>query len=329
MKAFEEETEVKTEEEKEEEEKKEEGKKAEAEVEEAVTEDTGEEPAHETAAEQTENLVNTTNLETGSQSEEEHGAEERPTKFFGYFSAILTDQTGSNIEDVFVSTSRQDFDSGTQKAYGIVNSSDYLEGEGRFDETPYLTRAEISEVNSGDLDTSRPISHTELRYNSYQEWGYWTMTTAITVGGDNYAIDNKGYYILGYYTPDAAMSRFSGTANYSGDAWGTYWSSAGGTDMTGTFNCAVNFGTASITDFDMSVNGGGKSATIEDASGSFASSHFSINKDTGTWSLTPGEPSYRRAVGSLYGPNGEYMGGAGGMKYSDTEGAAGIFQGKK
>jgi len=160
------------------------------------------------------------------------------------------------------------------------------------------------------------------------------MTTAFTAGGNTYVIDNRGYFIHGENTCDAAVAGFSGSAHYSGQAYGTYWTSTDGTDMTGTFSTNVNFDSGSLTDFNMSVSeagGGGKFAKITGASGSFASSHFEIGEATGTWELSGGDPlaGARKAVGSLYGPNGEYIGGAWGMKKDSANGANGIFQGQK
>ncbi len=139
---------------------------------------------------------------------------------------------------------------------------------------------------------------------------------------------NKGYYIAGDPTPDAAVVGVSGT--YSGPAYGTYFDTAGsepqGIDMTGAFSCNVS--SNSISNFAMSVSGGGKSASITGASGTFSGSEFDVTG--GTWDINGASPpAYKDAHGSLYGSNGEFIGGAWGMKESSSSGAQGIFQGSK
>jgi len=80
----------------------------------------------------------------------------------------------------------------------------------------------------------------------------------------------------------------------------------------------------------VSVSGNGHSAKIENASGSFSSSHFNIDTGTGYWYLDNATGTYDKgAHGSLYGPNGEYIGGVWGICKDSSTGATGIFQGSK
>ncbi len=342
IRTFDQETEVKTEEELAEE-KKEEEKAPEAEEEE-VTPDTGEETGQQTAADQTENLGDITQEEVATQTENVNtsaGAassvgdtvKDRPTSFFGYFSALLTDTTSTNsLQDVFLSTSRQDFNSSSVQGFGVIQDNDFLKGQDRFSGTPTLTDAKVigTEVNN----LNRTITSTEIGHNQFQEWGSWTMTTSFTVDSNDYVIDNKGYYIFGENTPDSAVAGLSslGSVGYSGDAFGTYWTDTGGTDMTGTFSCTVDFNSPAVSNFDLSVSGGSKAASIQDATGSFSSSQFTIDAASGTWSLTPGgtPPSTQReAYGSLYGDKAQKIGGVWGMKVDSTNGAQGIFMGDR
>jgi len=164
------------------------------------------------------------------------------------------------------------------------------------------------------------------------EWGYWTQTTVFQIGASNYFFDNKGYYVLGDHTENRPTS---GSYSYSGDAWGTYFTTDHGVDMTGTFCATVDFAASSnhVTDFDLAVqnSAGTYKAEIANGKGSFGSSHFSLDTAQGTWTLTPtiGGPQSKRCVGSLYGPNGQYMGGAWGIYEDSTHGASGIFQGSR
>ena len=257
----------------------------------------------------------------------------------GYISALLTELDGEVYSnDVYVSNSLQNDVSGEVTATSI-NYPDtcFLKGTGSGyeDDSVYLKQivANDGTEDSGDLGTDRPIYHTntEIGSNDYMEWGWWTMATAVEMDSTiKYLIDNKGYYIFGGVTPPTVVAGISGT--YSGDAYGTYWTSLGGTDMTGTFSCNVN-GT-SISDFGLSVSGGAYSASISNADASFSNSSFDISG--GDWLLNGNTPSGQSCHGSLYGPNGEYIGGAWGMFYDptpasdgDETGAAGIFQGTK
>jgi len=258
----------------------------------------------------------------------------------GYISALLTEYDGEIYSnDIYVSNSLQNDVSGEVTATS-VNYPDtcFLKatGSGYEDDSVYLKQivANDGSADSGDLGTSRPIYHTntEIGSNDYMEWGWWTMGTAVTMAGVDYLIDNKGYYIFGGVTPPTVVAGISGT--YSGDAYGTYWTTSNGTDMTGTFSCEVNGTSGSISNFGLDVSGGAYSASISGAGGSFSGSSFGISG--GTWDLNGNTPSGRSCSGSLYGPNAEHIGGAWGMFYDptpasdgDENGAAGIFQGTK
>lgn len=280
------------------------------------------------------------NLDAAADTSQGAGlGQQRPTKFLGYFAGILTNQGGPSVEDVFVSSSRQDFLAGAVQAKGLVETDSFIEGDGKFGTGAFLTRAKIfpGPADSGPLGTSNPITVTVMGFNRYQEWGHWTMTIPFTAGG-NYVIDNRGYFIHGETTCDAAVAGFSGTVHYSGEAYGTYWTSTGGTDMTGTFSTDVSFDSGAVSNFNMLVTGGDKEAEIQNASGTLGSSHFSVDTSTGEWRLKNGgsefkksmaEVDYRASYGSLYGPNGEKIGGAWGMKHDPSNAANGIFRGDK
>lgn len=270
----------------------------------------------------------------------------------GYFSALLTEIDGANYSnDVYVNKSLQDFDGSEVTATSIrYPNTCFLKGTGKYGEdTTYIKQivANDETEDSGDLGTSRPITETEtgpeVGSNAYMEWGSWTMTTAVTMdSGLKYLIDNKGYYIHGSTTPYTATDGMSGiSGTYSGAAYGTYWTTSNGTDMTGTFGCDVNGN--SISNFGLSVSDGGElySASISGAGGSFSNGSFDISG--GIWTINNGT-NYssdscdikQSCQGSLYGPNAEHIGGAWGMYYDPIPaedgneiGVAGIFQGDK
>ncbi|MBW2610592.1 MAG: FecR domain-containing protein [Deltaproteobacteria bacterium] len=263
----------------------------------------------------------------------------RPTEHYGYFSSMLTNTSNSLLKDVYASSERQDFDSSEVEATGIAVTTGYMRAnpDSGFS-SPYLTEVDVGvgagPTNSGALDLSYTISHTELGYNAYQEWGYWTMTAKpVEIDGTNYYVDNKGYYIMGDYTPDAAVPGVSGT--YSGNAWGTYWSLAGGTDMTGTFSCSVNGAAGTVTNFDLDLAGGVHTATI-DGNGTFIAGTSDFSLQGATYEIDGSTATSGALAGGLYGPNGEYIGGAGGIYYDPTLGYAGdevgvdlLFQGSQ
>jgi hypothetical protein len=219
-------------------------------------------------------------------------------------------------------------------AYGVKNTANYLEVCGNsIYANPYLWGAVVDGSSASGLSSSSyGFSWNRLGNNAYQEWGYWTLSNPFVVGTDTYAIAGKGYYMVGEPTPDAALAGFSGTAAYTGNAWGTYY---GGHDMTGTFSCDVDFDATAgqISNFGLSVTDGTYSASITGAAGSFQGTSGAFSITGGTWQLQDASSSYTpgetRASGALYGPNAEHVGGAWGMRYDTAQGATGIFQGNK
>ncbi len=271
----------------------------------------------------------------------------------GYLSGMLTNSPNSSqptLEEVFVSTTRQDFDGDyTVWARGIRNpDADYFRGgdseSGLGDAYAKWAVFASGTKNTGSLD-NHPITHNELgSYTSgnatYLEWGDWLVIKAFTIDGTEYKINHKGHYIFGQDTGATELATLTNTnASYSGGAEGTYWTSSGGVGMStvypSSFNCNVNFVTDEISNFQFNVSGEGYSASILSGSGTIQSDGtFSIT--TGTWTLgTPTSsttPYYKSAHGSLYNvgsSTAQAIGGAWGMYESNGEGATGIFHGQQ
>ncbi|MEE8430917.1 MAG: FecR family protein [Candidatus Desulfatibia sp.] len=249
----------------------------------------------------------------------------------GYFSGMLKNQSGLPLVDVYLSSSRQDFNAAVIRADGLANTSGFIDGysDGGFNNTsPKLKQASVdgTPANSSDDNLGYSVTKGELGSNTYMEWGWWYVSQTFLIDTVIHDLHNKGYYIAGYPTPDAAVAGISGT--YSGPAYGTYFDTAGsepqGIDMTGTFSC--NLSSSAISNFALSVSGGNKSASITGASGTLSGSTFNITG--GTVTLNDSSPDYASAQGSLYGPNGEFIGGAWGM-VDGLNGAQGVFQGAK
>ncbi len=253
-------------------------------------------------------------------------------KNVGYFASLLKDVSGGKLGGVFISRNRYDGD-GNIWARSLTNpEKDFMRAQGSsgFKSTPYVKFLAIGDIGSGDLGANNPVTSTTLGSNSYQEWGYATVPQSISVGSNSYLNDNRTYWIFGYNSP--ALSGFSGTASYSGKAYGTYWTASGGIDMTGSFSTSVNFTSASLSSFSLNVSGSGRSASISGASGSIAADNtFSVGG--GTWNLNGTTPDYQKAYGSFYGPGTaatgpNYIGGPWAMYNSSLNtGAVGIFQG--
>jgi hypothetical protein len=160
----------------------------------------------------------------------------------------------------------------------------------------------------------------------YLEWGYATMPT-FTVDTDNFAVDNRAYYVFGQSTTSADLVGLSGSGYYMGDAFGTYWTSSGGVGMSGSFSCDVDFSSKTLSGFYLSVSGANASASITNATGTIGNdAHFQLTG--GDWKLNGVTPANTNAGGSLYGPSGSYIGGPWGMS-TDKAAAAGIYKGIK
>jgi hypothetical protein len=290
------------------------------------------------------NITNVVQLQTVQEVEKENEQpEHKPRKDIGYFAAMLTSTHGSGyLKDVFIQfDDHVQYENGVAKGMGLADSGSYIEGKavGVSDTAPGLSRINLGvSGDSGDLGSTRLIQDTSIGSNDYMKWGYWTMTELVTIGTEDYYINNKAYYLIGQATDNLDRVRNLGNVTYSGSAWGTFWSAAGGADMSGSFNTKVNFNSGALTDFNLSVSGGGRSASISGAGGNIyeygnlannSCSHFDIDHASGEWKLDGVAPVYKAAQGTLYGPNGEHIGGVWGMYGNSSEGAAGIFQGSR
>jgi hypothetical protein len=279
----------------------------------------------------TDDFLDITQDQSTKPVEEQAPVDKRPFKHFGYFVGMLTKDNSGSKE---FSSALQDFDSDTIS--GRDGSFNYIDLDGSTDyDDPKITSLETPDgaIENDDLPVS--VQHTELGHNAYMEWGYWLQPSAMSDGMNDFYFDNIGYGIFGDYTTEARMidlaaNDISGT--YSGSAHGTFWTPTGGANMDGTFSSHVCFNSGSITDFGLSVSGGGHSASISGASGAFTgpTSQFAINGNTGTWEIDGLTPDTKAASGSVYGSNGDAMGGVWEIHHSATsKHAVGVFQGTR
>ncbi|MFC1824869.1 FecR domain-containing protein [Thermodesulfobacteriota bacterium] len=287
------------------------------------------------------------NTQTGDAIEKGEALQSLP--IIGYFTNFLTQLTGGGpfIKDIFISKARQVVPGDNVRGDALLNDADESEADFErasisgddFGGSDYLKQAVIVGEDTGDLGTAHPITSWVIDTNDYMEWGRFKMTHSFSVGGESYVVDNYGHYIGGSNTLDSRMDALAsqlGSVTYSGTAEGRFWESGGPgvqmTGMAGSFSADVNFNasTQQVTNFNMSVSGGGKAAAISGGKGSFASSQFSLDRTIGTWTLTPGGAvgeELREAHGAFFGPNAEHIGGVWGMKINSSTGAQGIFVG--
>ncbi|MCX5827506.1 MAG: FecR domain-containing protein [Deltaproteobacteria bacterium] len=247
------------------------------------------------------------------------------SKGYGYFASLLSNTTDGTLAGAFASQYRYDGDSSVW-ARG-PNDADYVRVLGnsgiKGSATLKWVVFDSGNKNSGELNSS--ISSTTLGENDYMEWGYATIGSSFTVDNKNYAFDNRAYWIFGGNIP--SMVNLSGQVTYTGAAYGTYWSAAGGSNMTGTFKTDVNLTSAAMSNFSLDVSGNGANAYIHNASGTIGSD-ATFYLTGGTWNLNGVTPDKTTANGSLYGSDGAGMGGVWGM-YSTAynTSATGIFAG--
>lgn len=277
----------------------------------------------------------------------------------GYITAMLTrfKDGVKAFQHLYISDKRQDFQKGENvKARDNLPTENtgtplFLIGEGGVEyveqtedeREPYLMSVDVENGNGVEtINGPYQIIEKKLNRDEFMEWGYWTQTEIMTSpSGDEYLVDNRGYYINGRVTKDSEMSDLANNqikADYIGSAHGTLWTEDGGTDMAGKFKAHVDFAEKSISDFGLSVSGDEHNVTISGASGSFSgdSSQFAINPDTpgSVWQIDghDASPNHKEAYGSVYGPGGEKVGGVWKLDVEASDGAAhatGIFEGSR
>ncbi len=261
----------------------------------------------------------------------------------GYFSAFLTRENavGLSFRDAYLTSARQDFSGGSISAPSFLSQGGSMTLAPGFvdNSTSYLSRftsTRLGTLDSGDLGTQYPLTVTEVGSNAYMEWGYWTMTTPVPTGADTHYVNNPAWYIFGQITPNDVISGLSGVLSYSGSAHGTFFSTAGGIRLDGSFNCQVDFGAGTVADFDLNVADSSNQyqVSILNASGAISNGQFSLNNNTGTWTISspavPGDSANGSANGTFYGPVADHVGGAWGVEGTAYgERAAGVFQGSR
>ena len=260
----------------------------------------------------------------------------------GYFTGMLTLDNGvsKNFSYLYLSPSLQYTQFQPAKAHDSLIGKDLVVDDINQTDTQKITGLGIPAPYAVS-GFPYPIQTVDLGSNAYMEWGYWTQTQAMpATDGNSYYFDNRGYWIFGDIPSESTMSLLKAnniSGIYNGTAFGTYWTSTGGADMSGSFSAAINFGAAvPITNFELYISGNDHTVKISGAEGQFTdpqnSSHFVLPSGgaNGTWKIDGVEADAgtytKNAYGSVYGPNAEAMGGVWKIDASGTH-ATGIFQG--
>lgn len=275
----------------------------------------------------------------------------------GYLAAMLTriDGDEKKFQHLYISDKASEFAdfNPTLKARDVLggepgNPLVMIGGGDVSQETEGDTDAQLISVEV-DPGTGREtitgpfvVNDVNLGRDNFMNWGYWTVPQTLTSpSGDQYAVDNRGYWVEGDSTHDDEMAALAAnqiTGTYNGTAHGTYWTDSGGIDMSGPFKARVDFAKKKISDFGLSVSGGGHSATIAEAAGGFfgSTSQFFIDPNTAgsTWQIDGQDAALNKkeAYGSIYGRNGEKIGGVWKMDAPNSGGeahATGLFEGSR
>jgi len=257
-----------------------------------------------------------------------------PTGQTGYFTNILTNTAG-NYHGVYYTFARQDLTD-------WMLESTWAGGTAVGTDQTIDTLVVVDETDPVTIGLPNDTVWTELGSNSYMVWGHWNDTDEMvrqsnpTAPSGHYVFEPIGYFVYGDVTTTeqmAAITVADTTVTYTGDASGTHAANPSVT-MTGSFTATVDIfpGLAEIADFDLTVTGGGHSATIDSAIGHFFDgSEFEIF--SGIWQVDGAEigvDDIIYATGSLYGPAAESMGGIFLIeKDTGTNSVEGIFAGSQ
>ena len=244
----------------------------------------------------------------------------------GYFTALLTDASFPVLEDVYVPTGIQTTTSDTAVAKGVlfaIQTLTYDDTTGRFREFFINLTSAVDVPVTGGWELVKIVD------NAYQ-WGYWGGSDVQfndAILGGPWSINNKVWLLEGYPTSDSIMNQKTGSYAYSFNVDGTSYSTTGGSDLSGSGSCNVNFTANTVGNFGFEAlsTDNQNGAKVLNGQGTVTGSEFAIN--AATYQLKSGGGAYQaalngRVVGAFYGDNA-YMGFAWGM-VGTTSAAAGI-----
>jgi len=154
----------------------------------------------------------------------------------------------------------------------------------------------------------------------YTSWGTWSKDSS---GSPQQSVPARSPWIAGRLTPDGDVPT-SGSATYSGEAWGHLNESGSFTTVSGDATLNANFGSRTLTgSFDDMRRADGSSWTSANVNAGWASGQNNIQ---GTINATNGMSGNLR--GAFFGPNAEEVGGNWHLQGGGDK-AAGAFRGKR
>jgi hypothetical protein len=283
---------------------------------------TGEETPAATPTDLTDLTTDVNIQQTGDETQqaEETQPRDQPSRHFGYFNGILSRSLGGSplTGGYYFTDGITNLDE-TGTARGMREGADVgtmsYDGAG----APGIKSVTGLTHLGNTVDSGVPVDvdYWVYGHDAYMVWGTWTAyykpPMIDTDTGIEHSFDYRGYYFVGDHTTDnqmAALRSGLGEVTYSGNAWGKHYQQPAGTAMEGSFTAQVDFSSPSVTDFDMSVSGGGHSASITDVQGGFtgSSSQFVLDTGTGSWHVDGAPAVYKDARGGLYGDQAQKMG---------------------
>jgi len=264
------------------------------------------------------------------------------------FLSTLFHRTDDNIEAFLLSTTTLD-----------MPEPDYLFYYSNATEDVDYVDAWIDYTYGSDVMTNLEGTYHYVGQHVYTQWGYWmssspTIFTLMSDGPITYQfVQDKVWFVEGKAGTLTTMEQIDNIAltkpgeyNYGGVALGTYFDPTTTADLSGTFNSKVVFGSATITEFNLTVSGKDVSGVDHTVNYGFTGSvpvsawatGNMFNIGSGTATIDGVSATCSAVNGSLYGPKAEEMAGVWGVNYradpygypsSADKGAAGIFAGKQ
>lgn len=269
--------------------------------------------------------------QTETEQSQENTTDSEPTPYgYGFLNGLLIEKEFDTTAGYYRNASLQNLNS-TVAADGIYNSA--IVGEMRMADDGVIT---YLKHNGYEVDSGLPIAIEGLGVlgqNEYMEWGRWRQLQLMSVTSKAWEFQYKdGFYVEGSYTSDSQMAALASSnliITYAGSVAGRHWQSSDAWE-SGPFNATVNFNAGIITDFDLFLGGASHTAQVSNAQGVFTggSSTFVIDYGTGIWKTDGVGAVYGDIRGTVYGPNGEDIGGVWVIKADTTNFAHGVFQGK-
>lgn len=176
------------------------------------------------------------------------------------------------------------------------------------------TRLELYKPGSGNKELA-------LTYASFGRY-----STSIDTDPLQSELD-KVFFVYGFNTPSGLFANRTGTASYTGVAYGAGADQSGTIyDVTGTSSLAVNFSSQSLSG-SLTLTGKSNAGTIDYGSFALAGNLYSYNSQSVASIARAGGSSAGAALINFYGPSAEEAGGIFRLRVPDGAGANTLING--